>query len=171
VDLLLTKDMKAEIRHDGVNRIEECPFPEAALAHKDYSGGSPIQISVYEDRIMFWNDGQLSEHWTIDKLLRKHPSQPYNPDIANAFLRAGLIESWGRGVDVMVRACRDYGLPDPVLRYDGSGFCVEFVGDHIKKTTQKIALDIKEKSTCLWLWKKMIRGVMCFSRLMTWLLG
>jgi len=30
-DLLLTKYMKAEIRYDGVNRIEEYPFPEAAL--------------------------------------------------------------------------------------------------------------------------------------------
>jgi len=45
---------------------------------------------------MFWNDGQLPDNWTIDKPIKKHPSQPYNPDIANAFFRAGLIESWGR---------------------------------------------------------------------------
>jgi len=101
MDLLLTKYMKAEIRYEGINRIEEYPFPEDALreallnaiAHKDYSSGSPIQVSVYEDKIMFWNDGQLPENWTIDKLLKKHPSQPYNPDIANIFFRAGLIES------------------------------------------------------------------------------
>jgi len=41
------------------------------------------------------------------------------------------------GVDVMVQACREYGLPDPVLRYDDSGFWVEFVGKHMEKTTQK----------------------------------
>jgi len=29
---------------------------------------------------------------------KKHPSKPYNPLIANAFFRAGLIESWGRGI-------------------------------------------------------------------------
>jgi len=27
----------------------------------------------------------------------KHPSRLYNPDIANAFFRSGLKESWGRG--------------------------------------------------------------------------
>jgi len=154
-DLLLTKYMKAEIRYDGVNRIEEYPFPEAALreallnaiAHKDYSSGSPIQISVYENKIMFWNDGQLPENWTIDKLMKKHPSQPYNPDVANTFFRAGLIESWGRGVDVMVQACREYDSPEPVLRYEDSGFWVEFLGRNMEKTTQKSSEKGSEKSS------------------------
>jgi len=29
-------------------------------------------------------------------------------------------------VDVMVQACRKYGSPEPVLRYEDSGFWVEF---------------------------------------------
>lgn len=29
----------------------------------------------------------------------KHSSQPYNPDVANAFFRAGMIETWGRGIE------------------------------------------------------------------------
>ena len=32
-----------------------------AVAHKDYSGGVPIQISVYKDKLMIWNEGQLPE--------------------------------------------------------------------------------------------------------------
>ncbi len=70
-------------------------------------------------------------------MFKKHPSQPYNPDIANAFFRAGLIESWGRGVDVMVQACLKYDSPAPVLRYEDSGFWVEFSGRELEKTTQK----------------------------------
>ena len=37
-----------------------------AVSHKDYSGGVPIQISVYKDKIILWNEGQLPENWTIE---------------------------------------------------------------------------------------------------------
>ena len=68
-----------------------------AIVHKDYSSGNPIQISVYRNKIMFWNEGQLPENWTVEKLKQKHSSMPYNPDIASAFFRAGIIEAWGSG--------------------------------------------------------------------------
>jgi len=74
-----------------------------AVVHKDYSSGIPIQISVYEDRIVFWNYGQLPEHWTLERLLGKHPSNPFNPLIANTFFRCGYIESWGRGIEKINR--------------------------------------------------------------------
>ncbi len=105
MDLLFTKYIKAAISYEGINRIEKYEYPKDAVreallnavAHKDYSGGVPIQISVYSDKIIFWNEGQLPENWTIENLLTKHPSKPYNPDIANALFRSGYIESWGRG--------------------------------------------------------------------------
>ena len=101
IDLLQTKYMKAYIRYEGLQRVEEFLFPPAALreallnalAHKDYSSGIPIQISVYEDHIVIWNAGVLPDNWTVDSLLKKHPSRPYNPLIANALFRAGHIES------------------------------------------------------------------------------
>ncbi len=43
----------------------------------------------------------------------------------------------GCGPDHGIGFCREYGLPDPVLRYDDSGFWVEFVGKHMARTTQK----------------------------------
>lgn len=36
-----------------------------AVAHKDYTGATPIQISVYPNKIMIWNFGQIPENWTI----------------------------------------------------------------------------------------------------------
>ncbi len=113
MDLLLTKYLKASISYEGIQRVESYPVPEDALreillnavAHKDYGSGVPIQISVYDDRILFWNNGQLPEAWTIETLTAKHSSQPYNPDIANAFFRAGMIEAWGRGIEKVVQTC------------------------------------------------------------------
>ena len=72
MDLLMSKYLEAQIRYEGISRIEEFPYPEAALreallnaiAHKDYGSGNPIQIKVYNDRINFWNAGQLPDQLT-----------------------------------------------------------------------------------------------------------
>ena len=99
------KYIKAFISYENkINRVETYEYPKDAIreallnaiAHKDYSGGVPIQISVYKDKVMIWNEGQLPEDWTIETLVAKHSSKPYNPDIAMAFYRSGYIESWGR---------------------------------------------------------------------------
>ena len=65
-------------------------MPEAALReaanaiiHKDYSSGTPIQMSVYPDKLMLWNPGELLLDWTVAELKGKHPSQPFTPDVAN----------------------------------------------------------------------------------------
>ena len=134
MDLLLTKYLKATISYDGISRVESFPFPEPALrealmnaiAHKDYSSCNPIQISVYDHKVIFWNEGQLPEHWTVERLLQKHASVPFNPDIAATFFHCGLIESWGRGTLKIIRECSIAKLPPPVFRYDLPGFIIEF---------------------------------------------
>jgi ATP-dependent DNA helicase RecG len=102
-----------------------------AIAHKDYSGGVPIQISVYKDKIMIWNEGTLPEDWTIEVLMDKHSSKPYNPDIANALFRAGYIESWGRGITKMTILCDEAGLPKPIFYCKSSGIWVVFKKDFL----------------------------------------
>ena len=96
-----------------------------AVIHKDYARGTPIQISVYPNKLMLWNPGHLPEDWSIAKLEGKHPSVPPNPDIANAFFRAGMIEAWGRGIQKIKDACRAEGAPMPLLRLD-DGMWIEF---------------------------------------------
>ena len=134
VELLKAKYLKAPISYQGLQRIETLQVPEAALreallnavVHKDYASSVPIQISVYPDRLLIWNAGQLPPTWTVEKLLDKHPSIPFNPDVANTFFRAGQIESWGRGIERMVQACRAAGAEPPALRHDATGLWVEF---------------------------------------------
>jgi ATP-dependent DNA helicase RecG len=138
MDLLFTKYIKSSISYEGLNRVEKYEYPKDAVreallnavSHKDYSDGVPIQISVYNDKIIFWNDGQLPENWTIENLSVKHPSKPYNPDIANALFRSGYIESWGRGTLKMINECIQFGIPKPNYFYDMSGCWVEFRKDN-----------------------------------------
>ncbi|MCC5945773.1 MAG: putative DNA binding domain-containing protein [Bernardetiaceae bacterium] len=137
VDLLFTKYIKAIISYESINRIETFEYPKNALreallnaiAHKDYSGGVPIQISVYKDKLMIWNEGQLPENWTMETLIAKHASKPYNPDIANALFRSGYIESWGRGITKMIKLCIEAGLPQPSFSYNSSGIWAVFQKD------------------------------------------
>jgi len=138
IDLLFTKYIKAIISYDGIYRVETYEYPKEAvrealhnaIAHKDYASAPPIQISVYKDKIMIWNFGQLPENWTMEKLTTsKHPSMPYNPDIANAFFRIGYIEAWGRGFSKMTNQCISVGLPQPLYYYDMSGYWVVFRKD------------------------------------------
>lgn len=97
-----------------------------AVVHKDYSSGIPIQISVYQDKIVLWSSGQLPQDWTLERLMGKHPSAPYNPLIANAFFRAGYIESWGRGIEKINRECKEYDLAPPLYDYGMSGLMLTF---------------------------------------------
>ena len=70
-----------------------------AIAHKNYATLTPIQIRVYDDKIMIANDCVFPEDWTVENLMKPHKSRPYNPLIASTFYRAGYIESWGRGIE------------------------------------------------------------------------
>ena len=105
VDLVYTKYMKALIDYEGIQRVEQFMFhPDAfreillnAVVHKDYSSCNPIQISVYEDKIYIWNDGEMPENLdSVEKLFAKHSSKPYNPKLANIFFMSGMLEAlWG----------------------------------------------------------------------------
>ena len=152
IELLLTKYLKAIISYQGVNRIEAYSYPEAAIreallnaiTHKDYSSGNPIQISVYENKIIFWNSGRLPDDWTTKRLMQKHPSIPFNPDIAGAFFRAGLIETWGRGTLKIVDECKLANLPAPSFEKDENGVTVIFKQ---RKATQKSSEKTTQKTT------------------------
>lgn len=136
-ELLFTKYIKALISYEGLNRVEIYEYPKEAIreallnavAHKDYSGAVPIQISIYKNKLMIWNEGQLPENWTIETLLEKHSSKPFNPDLANALFRSGYIESWGRGISKMTELCFNFDLPAPLFFFKSSGFWVEFRKD------------------------------------------
>ncbi len=134
IEVLKLKYLKARISYSGLYRQERYPLPMAALreailnavVHKDYASPVAIQISVYPDKLMIWNPGQIPEAWTLEKLMGKHASHPYNPDIANAFFRAGLIESWGRGIERITEACAQDGDPTPVWALEPGGWWVTF---------------------------------------------
>ena len=82
---------------------------------------------VYDERIVLWNPAHLPADWSVERLTEEHASIPYNPGIAYAFFRAGMIEAWGRGIWRITTACETAGNPTPEWRIEpGTGLWLEF---------------------------------------------
>jgi len=134
MDVLTTKYLRAMITYDGIQRIERFPVPLSAiretllnaLAHKNYATGTPVQIRVYDDKIVIGNTAQLPLGWTVENLIGNHVSIPFNPDIARVLFRSGEIEQWGRGINNVIKACQIADVNVPVYHFDGSSLCVVF---------------------------------------------
>lgn len=134
VELVYLKYMKARISYENMQRIERYFVPEDALreailnalCHKQYQSGVPVQISVYEDRLYIANGGCLPEKWTLNNLMQKHASVPYNPNIAHVFYLAGFIESWGRGIEKICAACKNANVPVPEYTVNPRDIMIKF---------------------------------------------
>ena len=90
---------------------------------------------MYENKLEIINGGVLPEGWTVETLLSSHRSMPYNPDIANAFFRAGEIEAWGRGIERIITACKNDGFSTPEFRYEASGIWTIFKFEYPERAT------------------------------------
>lgn len=129
IDLLYTKYLKALISYDGLQRIETYMWPREgfreillnAADHKFYETGIPIQIKVYDDKIIIWNDGQWPETIDVSRIYEQHPSIPHNPSMANVFYRSGEIESWGSGFDKIKLECDHARAPYPIINANPHG--------------------------------------------------
>ena len=112
----------------GLRREERLEIPvealrEAltnALCHRllDSPSGS-VGISVFDDRVEIENTGHLPNELTVETIKQSHRSFPQNPIIAEALFKTGFLESWGTGVQRMMDACKDAGLPEPEYGTDG----------------------------------------------------
>lgn len=126
---------------EGLYREEELSIPYKALreccinsiCHRFYHHpGSSVSIAIYDDRVEVTNGGAFPANMPIERLLSSHDSQPQNPIIANVLYKSKVLESWGRGIGLMIDECRRVGIPDPEFHADGSS--VQVVFHYIRNT-------------------------------------
>lgn len=97
-----------------------------AFVHADYAQhGSPLRLAIFRDRIEIENPGGLPPGLTVEDI-RRGVSKLRNRVIGRVFHELNLIEQWGSGIQRMIIACRETGLPEPELEEIGSGFRVTF---------------------------------------------
>jgi ATP-dependent DNA helicase RecG len=98
VEILKKKYLQASISIKKLHREEELEYPEVALreaivnaiVHRDYSDVH-TQFKVYPDHLSLWNNGELTQRLTVEKLKKKHSSFPKNELIADVFYKAAYI--------------------------------------------------------------------------------
>ena len=139
------------ISYRGLERMEPLEYPESALReailnaiiHKDYSSTWTF-LRVYDDRLHLWNPGILPEELTVEELKQAHSSYPRNRNIAGVFFKAGYVEAWGRGTTDSITACKDAGMPEPLINENQGGLSVVFLKD-IYVVEHLRTLDINER--------------------------
>ena len=88
--------------------------------------GGTVGIAIYDDRVEIESSGAFPPDMTLEKLLGGHSSEPPNLIIANVLYKSELLESWGRGIRLMIDECRNANIPDPEFHTDGSSVWVVF---------------------------------------------
>lgn len=120
---------------EGLYREEELEIPYKALrecctnalCHRSYHRpGSSVGIAIYDDRVEIENSGTFPPDITMEKLLSGHNSEPQNLIIANVLYKSEVLESWGRGIGLMISECRRVSIPEPEFHTDGNSVWVIF---------------------------------------------
>ena len=125
IGFVITGKAEHDIRHDyPVEAIREIVLN--MLVHRDYRNvGGVSLIKIFDDRIEFSNPGGLPEGLTVEDLLSDgYTTQARNPDIAELFRSARLIERYGSGIRRIIDACRIHGEVEPEFKDMGAWFCV-----------------------------------------------
>jgi ATP-dependent DNA helicase RecG len=123
------------MRISGMARSEVTEYPfsvvrEAivnAAAHRDYAiRGDDVRVLMFGDRMEVYSPGRLPGHVTLDNLLTERFSR--NEAIVQALSDMGFVERLGYGIDRMVAAMNDAGLPAPAFEETVAGFRVTLRG-------------------------------------------
>ncbi|WP_419162885.1 DUF4062 domain-containing protein [Candidatus Palauibacter sp.] len=114
-----------------------------AVAHRDYTDNSSVQVMLFADRLEVMNSGRLPPSLTVEKLRVAHQSLPANPLIAESMYLLRYIERMGTGTVDMIRRCAEAGLPEPEFEA-GAGFVTRIwrkaeTSRKTEQTTQKAA--------------------------------
>lgn len=144
IENLNTKFFIRPIEFQGMQRVEKDEYPVAAvremilnaLVHRNYMG-APTQIRLYDTNFSIWNDGGLPEGITEEDLKKTHPSKPRNPLLADLCFKGGYIDAWGRGTLKIIEACKENGLPEPVLKEEHGGFLSKISQDRFSEVQLK----------------------------------
>ena len=134
-------------------RLDEPLYPTEALrealanafCHRDYSlGGGSVGVGVYDDRLEITSTGALPFGQTPEQLFTPHESRPWNPLIAGAFYRRGIIEQWGRGTIKMAELTTAAGLPRPEIEDADECVTVRFRPSRYVPP-QRVSIDLTDR--------------------------
>lgn len=116
--LFLSGRMDRKVREDKLT-VPQDVIKEACinmLVHRSWDADNLTpSLAIYDDRMVFQNPGSFPPNKTWKDFLNTDGSMPHNPRIADVFYRRGLMETWGRGIELIMDGCKAAGLPEPTF--------------------------------------------------------
>lgn len=114
----------------GLERIDIKDYPEYALResllnaiiHRDYNFTGSILISLYDNRFEIVSLGGLVKGISINDIYMGI-SESRNPKLANIFYRLKYVESFGTGIERIIKSYKQYELK-PLLQESDNAFLV-----------------------------------------------
>jgi len=91
-----------------------------ACCHRDYLERSPIQVKIYDDRLVIANPGGLLPGLDVAHLEGQH--RPRNPRLAEWLHSLGYVERFGVGLIRMREAMAKVGRPAPEIQATPESF-------------------------------------------------
>ena len=87
-----------------------------ALVHRLYvKRGSSVSLAIYDDRVEIINPGTFPSNLTMEELRAGNMSELRNPTIAKVMYSRKTVETWGRGIKLILDECAKAKLPEPKI--------------------------------------------------------
>lgn len=134
-EAFILANMRRGMRIRGFAREEVSEYPLAvarealvnAVAHRDYSvRGDGIRLLMFSDRMEIYSPGRLPGHVTLENMVNERFSR--NEVIVQVLSDLGFVERLGYGIDRMMAAMQEAGLPAPRFEETAAGFRVTIFG-------------------------------------------
>jgi ATP-dependent DNA helicase RecG len=134
-EAFLQSNLHSVVRMVGLTHQDTPEYPFSAVrellvnavAHRDYNQqGDNIHLYLYSDRLEVHSPGELPGPVTLQNLLRARFSR--NPVIVQVLSDLGFVERLGYGLNRVVTAMRQNGLPAPQFEEIGGTFQVTLFG-------------------------------------------
>ena len=131
VEYIITGNPQREERYDyPLDAIREIVLN--MIVHRDYRDSSDSVIKIFDDRIEFFNPGDLYDGLTVSELLsNNYESKTRNKLIALMFKECGLIEKYGSGISRIKKLCKEHGIVEPKFIEMQKGFKVTLYKEKI----------------------------------------
>jgi len=162
-EAFVVSNMRRGMRISGLAREDAAEYPlpvvrEAivnAIAHRDYSiRGEGIRLLMFNNRLEVYSPGRLPGHVTLDNLKDERYSR--NEALVAVLSDMGYIERLGYGIDRMIAAMTEAGLPPPQFAETAAGFLVTLqsatpgLGIAALSTEQLRALNERQVQALAW---------------------
>lgn len=146
LDILIDKSYKFVLKNIskkssivGTKREDKYEYPEEAIRelvanaiiHRDYKIIETYnQIRVFQDRLEIVNPGSLPPGVTVDNIKEAQFSR--NSMIAARLKDMHYLEEYGRGIDIVIKKMKEWGLPSPLFRNSVNSFEAILLGEKYK---------------------------------------